>query len=63
MLDLQPAATRSRSRRRFGLAYERRYPRTDMLLIEPARGDEEPFFKNVFSHADREATVRVGLTA
>jgi hypothetical protein len=42
------------SRMQVGMAtYERRYPRTDMLLIEPDRGDEELFFKNVFSYADR----------
>jgi NTE family protein len=42
------------SRMKVGMAtYGRRYPRTDMLLIEPDRGDEELFFKNVFSYADR----------
>jgi predicted acylesterase/phospholipase RssA len=42
------------SRMKVGMAtYERRYPRTDMLLIEPDRGDEELFFKNIFSYSDR----------
>ena len=42
------------SRMKVGMAsYERRYPRTDMLVIEPDRGDEELFFQNVFSYADR----------
>ena len=42
------------SRMKVGMAsYEQRYPRTDVLLFEPDRGDDELFFKNVFSYADR----------
>jgi NTE family protein len=42
------------SRMKVGMAsYEERYPRTDMLLIEPDRGDDELFFKNMFSYAGR----------
>ena len=42
------------SRMKVGMAsYERRYPRTDMLVLEPDRGDAELFFQNVFSYADR----------
>jgi hypothetical protein len=33
--------------------YKQSYPRTDVLLFEPDRGDEEMFFKNVFRYADR----------
>ncbi len=42
------------SRMQVGMAsYDRRYPRTDMLLIEPDRSDEELFVRNVFSYTDR----------
>jgi len=33
--------------------YKRSYPNTDVLLLEPDRGDDELFFKNVFRYADR----------
>jgi predicted acylesterase/phospholipase RssA len=33
--------------------YKQSYPRTDVLLFEPDRGDDEMFFKNVFRYADR----------
>ena len=33
--------------------YKQRYPRADVLLFEPDRGDERLFFQNVFRYADR----------
>jgi predicted acylesterase/phospholipase RssA len=33
--------------------YRSNYPRADVLLFEPDRDDEEMFFANVFSYADR----------
>ena len=33
--------------------YKQSYPNTDVLLLEPDRGDDEMFFKNVFRYADR----------
>jgi predicted acylesterase/phospholipase RssA len=33
--------------------YKQSYPKTDVLLFEPDRGDDELFFKNVFRYADR----------
>jgi NTE family protein len=33
--------------------YKQRYPRADVLLFEPDRGDEQMFFQNVFRYADR----------
>jgi hypothetical protein len=35
--------------------YRQRYPRADVLLFEPDRGDASLFFQNVFRYADREA--------
>jgi NTE family protein len=34
--------------------YRQRYPKADMLLFEPDRGDANLFFQNVFRYADRE---------
>ena len=34
--------------------YKQRYPRADVLLFEPDRGDASLFFQNVFRYADRE---------
>ncbi len=34
--------------------YRRRYPKADVLLFEPDRGDASLFFQNVFRYADRE---------
>jgi predicted acylesterase/phospholipase RssA len=34
--------------------YRQRYPRADVLLFEPDRGDAGLFFQNVFRYADRE---------
>jgi NTE family protein len=34
--------------------YKQSYPRTDVLLFQPDRSDDEMFFKNVFRYADRE---------
>jgi NTE family protein len=34
--------------------YRQRFPRADMLLFEPDRGDSGLFFQNVFRYADRE---------
>ena len=43
------------SRMRVGMRdYRRRYPKADVLLFEPDRGDASLFFKNVFRYADRE---------
>ncbi|MDH3841531.1 MAG: hypothetical protein OES35_11500, partial [Chromatiales bacterium] len=33
------------------------YPRADVLLLEPDRDDDEMFFTNVFSYADRRRMV------
>lgn len=38
-------------------AYRSRYPRSDILLFEPDRDDEEMFFANVFRYADRRGLV------
>ncbi len=38
-------------------AYKDRYPRADILLFEPDRGDREMFFANVFRYADRQRLV------
>jgi predicted acylesterase/phospholipase RssA len=35
--------------------YYRSHPHSDLLLVEPDRGDEEIFFTNVFSYASRKA--------
>jgi hypothetical protein len=37
--------------------YKRNYPHTDVLLFEPDRGDDQLFFKNPFSYADRKLLV------
>lgn len=37
--------------------YRRSYPRADVLLLEPDRDDDEMFFTNVFSYADRRRMV------
>ena len=37
--------------------YKQSYPDTDVLLFEPDRGDDELFFKNVFSYGDRKSLV------
>jgi predicted acylesterase/phospholipase RssA len=37
--------------------YKRNYPNTDVLLFEPDRGDDQLFFKNPFSYADRKLLV------
>jgi NTE family protein len=43
------------SRMRVGMRdYRRRYPKADVLLFEPDRGDARLFFRNVFRYADRE---------
>ena len=34
--------------------YKQRYPKADVLLFEPDRGDADLFFQNVFRYADRE---------
>lgn len=42
------------SRMQVGMkTYKQRYPRTDVLLFEPDRGDDELFFQNVFRYSDR----------
>ena len=33
--------------------YKQRYPRADVLLFEPDRGDSDMFFQNAFRYADR----------
>ena len=35
--------------------YYRSHPFADLMLLEPDRGDEEIFFTNIFSYADRQA--------
>ena len=35
--------------------YYRSHPVADLVLLEPDRGDEEIFFTNIFSYADRQA--------
>lgn len=43
------------SRMRVGMQnYARMYEGADVVLFEPSHGDEEMFFSNVFSYADRE---------
>ncbi|MGI9246096.1 MAG: patatin-like phospholipase family protein [Steroidobacteraceae bacterium] len=43
------------SRMQVGMkGYSQRYPRADVLLFEPDRGDANLFFQNVFRYADRE---------
>ena len=43
------------SRMRVGMRdYRQRYPKADVLLFEPDRGDTRLFFQNVFRYADRE---------
>jgi len=42
------------SRMQVGMrTYKQSYPHTDVVLLEPDRGDDELFFKNVFRYADR----------
>lgn len=42
------------SRMQVGMrTYKRNYPRADVLLFEPDRGDDDLFFKNPFRYADR----------
>jgi predicted acylesterase/phospholipase RssA len=48
--------------------YRRQYPHADVLLFEPARGDADMFFANIFGYAQRERlcataydTTREGL--
>lgn len=46
------------SRMQVGMAsYRSRYPRADVLLFEPDRGDERLFFANVFRYSDRRRLV------
>ncbi len=46
------------SRMQIGIAkYANRYPKADLLLIEPDRGDDRIFFTNVFSFDDRHDLV------
>lgn len=46
------------SRMQVGMAkYEDSYPEADVLLFEPDPDDEEMFFANVFSYADRQRLV------
>jgi hypothetical protein len=35
--------------------YRETHPETDLMLVEPNRGDEEIFFTNIFSFASRNA--------
>ncbi len=52
----QTVRTMIHSRMSLGLkAYERLYPETDVVLIEPPREDYEDFFSNIFSFASRRA--------
>ena len=44
----------SELRENFGLSRET-HPRTDLLLVEPNRGDDEIFFTNIFSFSSRVA--------
>jgi predicted acylesterase/phospholipase RssA len=37
--------------------YKQSYPDTDVLLFEPDRGDDELFFRNPFSYAERKRVV------
>ncbi len=47
-----------RSRMQIGMdGYRSRYPRADMLLLEPDRADGEMFFVNVFKYSDRRRLV------
>jgi len=46
------------SRMQVGVAaYRGRFPRSDMLLFQPDRSDEEMFFVNVFKYSDRRRLV------
>jgi predicted acylesterase/phospholipase RssA len=46
------------SRMQVGMrTYKQDYPKTDVLLFEPDRGDDDLFFKNVFRYSDREHLV------
>lgn len=47
-----------RSRMQVGVAsYKRRYPRAEIILLEPDRGDRRMFFANVFRYSDRRELV------
>ena len=47
-----------RSRMQVGVAaYSDRFPRSEILLLEPDRGDRRMFFANVFRYADRRKLV------
>jgi predicted acylesterase/phospholipase RssA len=47
-----------RSRMQVGVAaYQDRFPRAEILLLEPDRGDRRMFFANVFRYADRRRLV------
>ncbi len=47
-----------RSRMQVGVAaYQDRFPRAEILLLEPDRGDRRMFFGNVFRYADRRQLV------
>ncbi len=47
-----------RSRMQVGVAaYQSRFPRAEILLLEPDRGDRRMFFANVFRYADRRRLV------
>ncbi len=47
-----------RSRMQVGVAsYKDRFPRAEILLLEPDRGDQRMFFANVFRYADRRRLV------
>ncbi|MEX1995110.1 MAG: patatin-like phospholipase family protein [Steroidobacteraceae bacterium] len=47
-----------RSRMQVGVAaYRDRFPRAEILLLEPDRGDRRMFFANVFRYADRRRLV------
>lgn len=47
-----------RSRMEVGVAaYRDRYPRAEIVLLEPDRGDRRMFFSNVFRYADRRRLV------
>ena len=47
-----------RSRMQVGVAaYHDRFPRAEIVLLEPDRGDRRMFFANVFRYADRRRLV------
>jgi hypothetical protein len=47
-----------RSRMQVGVAaYHDRFPRAEIILLEPDRGDRRMFFANVFRYADRRRLV------